>query len=98
MLRWFAITLAFVAAVGVGLLLGHARWGRPSTPVEQTIKRSALDASEAAPLRAENQQLRERVESLTKEQERLAQQNDILRQQQATQEVLGGSGHELPPK
>jgi hypothetical protein len=47
-------------------------------------------------LREEKQELQQRLEQLSKEQERLAQENEILRKQQTTEQLLTGKGGELP--
>ena len=96
MVRWVVIIFAVLLAAGAGLLTGYSRWGKQAARVEQVEQRLVTSGSELATVREQNQQLEQRLEQVNKEQERLAQENEILRKQRATESVLGGPAGELP--
>jgi hypothetical protein len=95
-MRWAITVVAVVLAVAAGILVGYVRWGTEGTHVERVEQHLESTKSEAATLRSANEQLEQRLQQVTKEQERLAQENEILRKQQTTERLLGGSGGELP--
>jgi hypothetical protein len=99
--RWAAVIVAILIAAGAGLLAGYVRWGseRPALVESAEPPRSTTE-SELTTLRAQNRELQARIEQVTREQERLAQENEILHKQQATEQVLGTPGElpALPPK
>jgi Tfp pilus assembly protein PilN len=100
-MRVVVTVVTVLLAAAAGLFLGYVRWGRPVTRGERVERHLESSKSEAATLRAENAQLEERLDQVTKEQERLAQENESLRKQQATERILGAPGGtlpELPPK
>jgi len=100
-----AVILGLLAA---GALLGlfAARFGGvlspPPASIDPACRVNAQSEDETGALRSENQQLRQRVQALTAEQERLAQENDILKQAQQNQQLLDAkkkpSLPDLPPK
>lgn len=98
MARWIAVTLMVVLAAGVGFLSGYVWWGTAATRVERLQQQTQTTDSEVAALRDQNRQLEERVQQVTKEQERLAQENETLRKEQTKQQLLTGQGGELPAR
>ena len=101
MLRWLGILAAVLAAAGAGLVAGYIRWGRPTAPIQQPPARVNASAADEAATRHEKDALEQRLQQVLKEQERLAQENQILRQQRTTDQLLGGTPRplpELPPK
>ena len=98
MLRWAAIIFALALAAGAGLLAGYIRWGTPAAPAKQSEQSLQMLQSELSDLRTHNQELEQRLEQISKEQERLAQENEILRKERATEQLLGGQGGELPAR
>ncbi len=95
-MRWFATTLAVLAAAAAGFLAGYTRSGTRTDSGSPIEHRSATMDSELATLRAQKEDLEQRLEQVTKEQERLAQENEILHKQRATEQILGQSGAALP--
>ena len=99
--RWVATIVAVLIAAGAGLLAGYVRWGTERVPLVQSAEpQRSTTESELDTLRTHNGELQARLEQVTREQERLAQENEILRKQQATEHVLGTPGElpVLPPK
>jgi len=96
--RWIAVIVAVAIAAGVGLLAGYIRWGAQATQAERLQQRLEASGAETAALRDQKQRLEERVEQVTKEQERLAQENEALRKEYTTQQLLTGQGGELPAR
>jgi len=98
--RWAAVILAVLAAAGAGLLAGYVHWGLPRAPVESVEPRRRSDDIELEALRAQNRQLQSQLQQVTREQERLAQENELLRKQRATEQLLATPGElpVLPPK
>jgi|ERR1700687_55693 len=94
--RLVATILGIVLAAGTGLLVGYLQWGKQVTQAERVEQRLQSTASELTSLRDQKQQLEQRVDQLSKEEQRLAQENEILRKQQSTERLLGGQGGELP--
>lgn len=97
MTRWI-IGLVVAAAAAIGFFAGQFYWGSQSPQVRQLERRVQSEDSEAAALRTEKRQLEERIEQITKEQERLAQENETLRKEQTRQQLLTGQGGELPAR
>jgi hypothetical protein len=100
-MRWVITAVAVVLAAAAGLFLGYVRWGTEVTHSQRAERRVESTGAEAAVLRTENEQLEQRLGQVLKEQERLAQENEILRKQQTTERILGGPGGplpDLPPK
>ena len=101
MLRWVATVLGVALAAGIGLVAGYLRWGREVVEVERVERRAETAASEADLLRGQKDELQQRLDTVSREQERLAHENEILRRQRVTEEVLGTPRitlPELPPK
>lgn len=94
--RWAAIILGILLAAVGGYVAGHLRPGAPSPQTQRIESRLAETKSEVTTLREEKQALQERLEQVTKEQERLAHENEILRKQEVTDQILTGRGGELP--
>ena len=95
-MRWAILIVGILVAAIAGLLVGYARWGTVaarSTRVEQQLHATE---SEATALRTQNQDLAQRLDQVTKEQQRLAQENEILRKQDTTERLLSGQKGELP--
>lgn len=95
-MRAVAIVLGILIAAGVGLMIGYARWGHPAAEVSRVEQQLQEASNEAAALREQRHDLEQRLEQVTKEQERLAQENEILRKQRTTEQILSGQGGELP--
>jgi TolA-binding protein len=94
--RWIATIVGVALAALAGYLVGKQA-PTESLPLEQISTRGSESVtSELRALREDNRQLQQRLDQLTREQERLAQENEILRKQQTTDRLLGGSGGELP--
>jgi uncharacterized protein HemX len=98
MARWIAVMVAVAMAAGVGLLAGYIRWGTQAVQVQRVQQRLEATDAEAAALRDQKRQLEEKVEQVTKEQDRLAQENETLRKEYTTQQLLTGQGGELPAR
>jgi Tfp pilus assembly protein PilN len=98
MLRGAAILFGLALALGAGLLAGYIRWGSPVAPAKQSEQNLQVLQSELSEQRTRNQELEQRLEQVNKEQERLAQENEILRKERTTEQLLGGTGGELPAK
>ncbi len=96
MVRWIAIFCGVLLAAGLGLWVGYVRWGKQAAQVERVEQRLQTLTSEATSLRDQKQDLEQRLEQISKEQERLARENDILRQQRTTEQLVTGQGGELP--
>jgi len=94
--RLVVTLLGIVLAAGGGLLVGYLQWGKQVTQVEHVEQRLQSTTSELTNLRDQKQQLEQRVEQLSKEEQRLAQENEILRTQQTTERLQSGKGGELP--
>src|SRR5947207_434379 len=100
-MRWVITAVVVLLAAGAGVLIGYLQWGRHATHIERVEQRLESTGTEAATLRSQNRELEQRLEQVTKEQERLAQENEILHKQVTTERLLGGAGGplpELPPK
>jgi len=100
-MRLVVTVVTVLLAAAAGLFLGYVRWGRDVTHGERVEQRLESTASEASTLRTEKAELEQRLQQITKEQERLAQENEILRKQYTTERLLGAQGGalpELPPK
>ena len=98
MTRWVVGIVAIAVAAGIGFFTGYLYWSSKSPQVPQLERRVQSEDSDASALRAEKRQLEERVEQITKEQERLAQENETLRREQTRQQLLTGQGGELPAR
>ncbi len=96
--RWILVIIAVLIAAGLGLLAGWVRWGTEAVHVDRLQQQLQIRDSEATTLRDQKRQLEERVEQITREQERLAQENDALRKEETTQQLLTGQGGELPAR
>jgi predicted RNase H-like nuclease (RuvC/YqgF family) len=94
--RWAAIIIGILLAAAAGYVVGRQRPGGPSPQQQRIESRREETKSEVTTLREERQELQQRLEQVTKEQERLAQENEILRKQQVTDQILTGRGGELP--
>jgi Na+-translocating ferredoxin:NAD+ oxidoreductase RnfG subunit len=98
MLRGVAIIFGLALAVGAGLLAGYLRWGSPTVPAKQSEQGLQALQAELSEQRAHNHELEQRLEQIGKEQERLAQENEILRKEHTTEQLLGGGSGELPAR
>ncbi|MFI5364695.1 MAG: hypothetical protein ACHQ4J_03645 [Candidatus Binatia bacterium] len=94
--RWVAIITLALLAAAAGFFAGYARWGKQAAQVEQVEQRLEATHSEVTTLHDQKQDLEQRLLEVTKEQERLAQENEILRKQQTTEQLVTGKGGELP--
>jgi uncharacterized protein HemX len=98
MTRWVVGIVAVAVAVGTGFLAGYLYSSSKAPQVQQLERRVQSEDSEASALRADKRQLEERIDQITKEQERLAQENETLRREQTKQQILTGQGGELPAR
>ncbi|HEX7408786.1 MAG TPA: hypothetical protein VF515_14190 [Candidatus Binatia bacterium] len=98
MARWVVIIGAVAVAAAVGFLAGYVHWASQVTQLQQLQRRAQSSDSEEAALRSEKQQLEERIDQITKEQERLAQENETLRKERTKQQLLMGQEGELPAR
>ena len=98
MLRGAVIIFGLALALGAGLLAGYLRWGSPPAPEKHSEQSLEALQSEVTGLRTHNQELEQRLEQVNKEQERLAQENEILRKEHTTDQLLGTPGAELPAR
>jgi prefoldin subunit 5 len=96
MVRWLVAIAAIVVGVAAGVLVGYWQWGAEAAHVERVEQRIDAVKSEAANANAHADQLEQHLQEVLKEQERLAQENEILRKQQTSQGILGGAKGELP--
>jgi TolA-binding protein len=96
MTRWLLAFAAIVLGAAAGVIVGYWQWGTQTAHVERVEQRLAAVKSEAANEHAQAEQLEQRLQQVLKEQERLAQENEILRKQQTTERLLGGAPGELP--
>lgn len=98
MARWIAVIVMVGLAAGVGFLSGYLYRNTAATRSELPQQQGTTTESEVSALRDQNRQLEERVQQVTKEQERLAQENEALRKEQTTHQLLTGQGGELPAR
>ncbi len=96
--RWILAIVAVLIAAGIGLVVGYVRWGTEAVHVERLQQQLQVRDSEATTLREQKRELEQRVEQVTREQERLAQENESLRKEQTKEQLLTGQGGELPPR
>src|SRR5262245_36146991 len=96
--RWVAVVCAVVAAAAIGFLAGYVRWGGPAAQVQRAQQRMQEMDTEATTLRQQKRELEDRVDQISKEQERLARENEVLRKEHTTEQLLTGQGGELPAK
>ena len=96
--RWLAIIVGIVLAAAAGYLVGLRRPSSQSGPAQRLETRLEETRSEVTTLREQKQELQQRLDQVTKEQERLAQENEILRKQQTSEQLLRGPGGELPER
>lgn len=87
MSRWLAALLAVVFAAAAGVGGGYFLWGRRAERLRQAETRLRGVESEVATLQAAKRDLEGRVQQLTKEEERLAAENELLRRDQTTQQL-----------
>jgi uncharacterized protein HemX len=102
--RW----LATFGGVAIGAVLsaatGYWLWGRDVARLPQIDLRLQTLQAEMTELRQAKLTLEQRVGQITKEQERLAQENDLLRTQCTSERLLSESTRDrdspppLPPK
>ena len=97
-MRGLAIAVAVLLAAGAGLLAGYSLWGRPVAPTGRVEPRVQAESSELTILRQQKEELEQRLQQVNKEQERLAQENEILRKEHTTEQLLSGQGGELPAR
>ena len=91
--RWIATIIVVLLAAAAGFFVGYARRDKQASEVEHRLEATH---AEVTTLHDEKQELEQRLQEVTKEQERLAQENEILRKQQTTEQLLTGKGGELP--
>lgn len=96
MMRWIFIIIAVAAAAGAGFFVGYLHRAGETTHAEQPQRRVQMEDAATAALRTEKRELEERIEQIAKEQERLAQENEVLRKEQTKQQLLTGEGGNLP--
>ena len=96
--RWIIAIVAVAIAAAIGVLVGYVRWGTQAAHVERLQQQLEVTGSEATALREQKRDLEQRVEQVTKEQERLAQENEALRKEETKQQLLTGQGGELPAR
>ncbi len=96
--RWILAIVAVLVAAGIGLVVGYVRWGTEAVHVQRLQQQLQVRDSEATTLREQKRELEQRVEQVTREQERLAQENESLRKEQTKEQLLTGQGGELPPR
>jgi septation ring formation regulator EzrA len=96
MLRWLAPILVGILAAGAGLFAGYTLWGSKAVQLEHVEQRLQSTGAELTSVREQKDDIEQRLQQVTKEQERLAQENEILRKQDTTQRLLGTPGAELP--
>lgn len=96
--RWLVTIVGIILAAAAGYLVGHRRVGTQPAPAQRLETRLEETRSELTTLREQKQDLQQRLEQITKEQERLAHENEILRKQETTERLLSGQGGELPER
>ena len=96
MVRWFAIVFTVLVAAGAGLFAGYTLWGSRAMQLGGIEQRLRATGAELTSIRQQKDDAEQRLQQVTKEQERLAQENEILRKQETTGQLLGGRGGELP--
>lgn len=94
--RWIAIFAGILLSAAAGYFVGSRGSGNRATQTQRFESRLEESRSELTDLRGQKQELQERLNQVTKEQERLAQENEILRKREITEELLNGRGGELP--
>jgi cell division protein FtsB len=94
--RRIAILFAIVLSAAAGYVVGYLRSGKQAIQARHVEPRIEATSAELSSLHDQKQDLEQRVGELTKEQERLAQENEILRKQLATGQLLGRQSGELP--
>ena len=98
MTRWVVGLVTAAIAAGIGFFTGHLYSSRTAPQMQQLERRAQSEDSEVSALRAEKRQLQEQIEQITKEQERLAQENETLRRDHTKQQLLTGEGGDLPAR
>jgi uncharacterized membrane-anchored protein YhcB (DUF1043 family) len=96
--RWVATLLGIILAGAVGYFVGHLAPAEKQEQTTQVETRLEDTMAELAKLRDDNRELQQRFDQVTKEQERLAQENEILRKQQTTERLTTEQGGELPAR
>lgn len=98
MARWIVTAVVIILAAGAGYLVGRQRSMQPAASAPQSGQRLEETVAELTRAREENHELQTRLEQLTREQERLAQENEILRKQETTERLTAEPGGELPAR
>lgn len=89
--RAFGVVFAVLLAGGLGLGAGFWLWGRQAERVPSLEQRAQSLQAETDSLQSRVQDLEHRLDLVTKEQERLAQENTLLREQLGTDRLLGAT-------
>lgn len=95
-MRWFIVALVVALALAAGFLGGYVRWGHSAREGQRAERELGASAAELSALRAKQHTLEQQLEEVDKEQQRLAQENEILRQQLTSERVGTGHGGQLP--
>jgi uncharacterized protein HemX len=102
--RAIGIIVAVVFAAAAGIAAGFWLWGRSAQRVPTLEQRAHFLQSESSALQSRVEDFERRLDLVTKEQERLAQENTLLRQQLGSERLLGATPvpgaptPTLPPK
>jgi len=96
MARWLITLLAVGLAAGAGLFGGYVLWGSRAVDASRAEQRLQDAGAELTNVRQQNADLDQRLQQVSKEQERLAQENEILRKHVTTDQLTTGHGGELP--
>jgi cell division protein FtsB len=94
--RWIAIAGSILLAAACGYIVAYLRFGAQPPRVQRVESQLDETKAELSTMRDEKRDLQQRLEQVTKEQERLAQENELLRQQQVTEALVSDRGGELP--
>ncbi len=86
--RWLVALMAVAVAGAAGLAVGFWLWGQSAQRLPSVESRAESLQREVSVLEAKGQDLERRVEQITREQERLAQENALLRTQRTTEQLL----------
>jgi TolA-binding protein len=92
------LLLAFVVglALALGFLAGYLRWEHFAGDAQRAERELRASAAELSALHTKQQTLEQQLEEVNKEQQRLAQENEILRKQLNTERLVTGRGVQLP--
>jgi proteasome assembly chaperone (PAC2) family protein len=103
MIRAFLIALGTLAGIVAGIAVGYWLWGQAAHRLPAADEHAHALERDLDALQTKAKDMEQRVDQVSREEERLAQENAILRTERTTEQLLGGQGAggptpTLPPK